>query len=72
MIFILAGNYNQAKKWASTQQLADDEWFSTLDLDELKRASDFHVIVLETAAELPSMLFEKLFNLAHKRGRINR
>lgn len=72
MIFILAGTYSQAKKWATAQHLADDEWFSTLDLDELRRASNFHVVVLDTAAELPPGFFEKVFTLARQRGRINR
>jgi hypothetical protein len=72
MIFILAGTYSQAKKWAAAQQLSDDEWFCTLDLDELKGRENFHVVVLETASELTSIQFEKLFHLAHIRGRINR
>ena len=72
MIFILAGNYSHARKWAATQQLADNEWFSTLDLDELKSRENFHVVVLDTASELPPTQFEKLFSLAHIRGRMNR
>jgi hypothetical protein len=72
LIFVLAGNYNSAKKWAIAQMLADDEWFCTMDLDELKRASNFHVIILESASELPSTFFERLYTLAQSRGRINR
>lgn len=70
MIYILAGTYDHARKWAQAQQLASHEWFSTLDVDELKQRVDFHVIVLDTAAELPSPLFEKLFRLGQIRGRI--
>lgn len=70
MIYILAQSYKDAKRWANTQQLSFDEWFSTLDEDELRRRSDFHVIVLDSAAELPSYLFERLFSVGQKRGRI--
>lgn len=72
MIYILSGNYDQAKKWASSQHLSNDEWFCSLDLDELRQTSNFHVIVLESASELSTLFFEKLFNLAQQRGRINR
>jgi hypothetical protein len=72
MIFIISGNYAQAKKWANAQLLTDDEWFATLDLDELKSRQNFHVIVLESAAELPSPLFERVFRMAQIRGRMGR
>jgi len=72
VIFVIAGNYNSAKKWAIAQSLTDDEWFATLDLEELKKVSNFHVIILESASELPSTFFEKLYTLAQHRGRINR
>lgn len=72
MILIIAGSYNQAKKWAASQQLASDEWFSTLDEDEIKRASNFHVVILESAAELPPMFFERIYTVARTRGRIDR
>ncbi len=72
MIFILAGTYASAKKWAEAQHLSRDEWFSTLDADELKRASNFHVIVLDSAADLSHGFFEKLYTIAHARGRIGR
>lgn len=72
MICIIAGSYSHAKKWAATQQLSDTEWFSTLDMDDLKGRENFHVVVLDTASELPPIFFEKLFNLARLRGRVNR
>lgn len=72
MIFILAGSYGQAKKWAAAQQLGDNEWFSTLDLDDLKGYENFHVIVLDSASELPPAFFEKVYRLAQIRGRMNR
>jgi len=72
MIYILAGNYANAKKWAVAQMLADDEWFSSLDEADLKSRENFHIVVLETASELSPIFFERLFNLANARGRINR
>lgn len=72
MIYILAGNYASALKWAAAQMLSDDEWFSSLDEADLKSRENFHVVVLETASELSPIFFERLFNLAHHRGRINR
>jgi hypothetical protein len=72
MIFILAGTYKHAKTWANAQNLGCDEWFCTLDVDELKQSSNFHVVILESAAELEPNFFEKLYTLAHARGRIGR
>ena len=72
MIFIIAGSHKQAKQFAKTQMLRDDEWVSTLDLDELRQLSNFHVIVANSAQELEPSFFEKLFNLALQRGRIGR
>lgn len=72
MIFLIAGNYDHARKWAEAHQLDSSEWVCTLDLDEIKKMSNFHVIILESASYLPSSFFEKLYNLAKFRGRINR
>lgn len=72
MIFILAGNYASAKKWAIAQMLSDDEWFASLDEEDLKSRNNFHVVILDSAGELSPIFFERLFNLAHTRGRINR
>ena len=72
MICIIAGTYAHAKKWATAQQLSDGEWFATLDIDELKSRENFHVVVLDTASELPPAFFEKVFHMAQVRGRINR
>jgi hypothetical protein len=72
MIFIIAGSYKLAKKWAAAQSFADDEWFCSMDLDEIKNKSNFHVVILESASDIPSPFFEKLYTLAQARGRINR
>jgi predicted O-methyltransferase YrrM len=72
MIFIIAGSYGAAKKWAEGQHLDDTEWFSTLDLDDLKRSTNFHVVVLDSAAELTPIFFEKVWRIAQQQGRIGR
>lgn len=72
MIYILAGTYSHAKKWAHAQQLTDDEWFSTLDIEDLNSRENFHVVILESASELPPAFFEKIYRVAHKNGRMGR
>lgn len=72
MIFIIAGNYAAAKRWAEAQHLDEGEWFSTLDIDDLRTYKNFHVVVLESAAELNPSFFEKIFWMARLRGRIDR
>lgn len=72
MICIIAGNYSQAKKWAASQMLADNEWFYTLEREDILSRENFHIIVLESAAELHPAQFERIYSLAKIRGRINR
>lgn len=73
MICIIAGNYHEAKTWAYGQYLSDEEWFYPSDIDELKVRSNFHVVVIGTAGQnVPPSYFEKIFHLAHERGRVGR
>lgn len=73
MICIIAGNYDEARTWAYGQHLAYDEWFYPADLDELKQRCNFHVVVVGTAGQNVSPgYFEKVFNLAQSRGRVDR
>lgn len=72
MIFILAGTYADARKWAAAQQLSANEWFSTLDVDDIKSRDNFHVVVLDSASELPPNFFERVYTVARLRGRVNR
>lgn len=72
MICILAGAHSHAKKWAYAQQLSDDEWFCPLDETHIYGKENFHVIILDSAADIPSRTFERLYQLAQQRGRINR
>jgi hypothetical protein len=72
MIYLLSGNYEEARKWASSQNLDGEEWFATLDVDELMQRSNFHIIVLPGAQFLSPPFFERLWNTAQKRGRVGR
>lgn len=73
MICIIAGNYDEAKTWASGQHLAKDEWFFPTELSDLNSRENFHVVVVGTAGwNVSPGYFEKVFSLAQVRGRINR
>jgi fructose-1-phosphate kinase PfkB-like protein len=73
MICIIAGNYLEAQRWAYGQQLEDSEWFYPAEPQDLFARSNFHVVVVGSAGQnIPPSYFERVFNLAHKRGRIGR
>lgn len=73
MICILAGNYQEALRYAKGQLLDPDEWFYPTTPDELTTKTNFHVIVVGTAGQnVPSSYFERVLSLAKKQGRINR
>jgi hypothetical protein len=72
MICIIAGNHNEAKNWAFGQQLEANEWFYPGDTQDLYGRENFHVIVVGSSGQLPTSYFEKVFNLAKQRGRMNR
>lgn len=71
MICIIAGNKLEAQRWASGQNLSDDEWFFPYSVDDLERRTNFHVVVVGTAGQnIPPMLFERIYSLAKRRGRM--
>jgi hypothetical protein len=71
MICVLAGNYKEARYWASGQNLEDDEWFYPADENDLSRRKDFHVVVIGSAGDnVPAAFFEKIYQLAKSRGRM--
>lgn len=70
---IIAGNYDEAKTWTRGQQLEDEDWFYPIDEDDLKRRSNFHVLVIGTAGHnVPASYFERIYTLACERGRLGR
>ena len=73
MICIIAGNYQEAETWARGQFLARNEWFYPSDINDLDNHENFHVFVIGTAGlNVPSAYFERLYQTAQTRGRINR
>jgi len=71
MICVIAGNYKEARYWASGQNLEDDEWFYPYDEDDLRRRVNFHVVVIGTAGDnVPPAYFEKIYQLAKSRGKL--
>lgn len=73
MICIIAGNYDEARRWARSQYLDDSEWFFPHDIDDLNSKQNFHVMVVGTAGQnVPPAYFEKVWQLARVRGRMNR
>ena len=73
MICLIAGNYPEAKQWARGQDLDDDEWFMPIDVPELFKRTNFHVLVIGTAGmNVPSSYFEHVYQIAKQQGRIGR
>lgn len=73
MICILARNYLEARRWASSQLLDDSEWFMPADEHELKLHTNFHTVVVGSAGmNTPPSYFNRLLDLAKQRGRIGR
>ena len=72
-ICLLAGNSEEAYRFARSQNLDKSQWFYPKDPNELLFKTNFHVIVVGTAgSNVPSSLFEKIYQLALKRGAIGR
>jgi hypothetical protein len=73
MICIIAGNYEEAYRWARSQMLAVNEWFYPNTVADIKSRENFHVIVVGTAGfSIPSDYFNQIYTLAQQRGRQNR
>lgn len=71
-ICIFARNETEAKKWASSQNLNDEQYFYPHDIKDLYFKTNFHVIVVGVSELEGSSVFEKTYNLALERGRIGR
>lgn len=72
-ICLIAGNSEEAYRFARLQNLSPEQWFYPKDENDLLFRSNFHVIVVGNAGfNFPSHLFERIYNLALQRGRIDR
>ena len=73
MICLIAADYFEAETWAHSQFLAKSEWFYPFDEDDLRRRTNFHVLVVGTAGHnVPHSYFDRIYSLAQQRGRIGR
>jgi len=70
---LLAGNSEEAYRFARLQNLDKDQWFFPKNESDLLFRNNFHVLVVGSAGfNFPSAIFEKIYNLALERGRIGR
>ena len=72
-ICIIAGNEEEAYRFARNQNLSKDQYFYPHNVNDLLFRTNFHVIVVGSAGfNIPSSMFEKIYNLALERGKIDR
>lgn len=71
-ICIFAKSETEAKRWASSQNLNNNQFFYPHDINDLLFKSNFHVIVIGISELEGSFSFEKTYNLALERGKIGR
>lgn len=51
MICLIAGTPTDAKKWARSQNLRDDEWFHPNTIFDIYKKKNFHTIVVNEGIE---------------------
>jgi hypothetical protein len=71
MICLISPTYNQARKWADTQNLLNHEWFYASDETDLLSRMSFHVLVIGEFPEERLSWFEKIYATAKRRGRLS-
>ncbi len=72
-ICILAGDYEEALAFAKTQNIPAECWFYPKTPNELLFISNFYTLVVGTAGfNIPSSIFNEIYSLALKRGKIGR
>jgi hypothetical protein len=72
-ICLIAGNEEEAYRFARNQNLEKDQYFYPHNVNDLLFRSNFHVIVVGTAAmNTPSSFFERIYQTALTRGAIGR
>lgn len=72
-ICLIAADENEAYRFARLQNFDKEQWFYPHSKNELLFKSNFHVIVVGTAGQsVPSEVFEEIYQLALKRGKVGR
>lgn len=69
MICLIAGNYQEARRFARAQLWDDAEWFFPIDENDLMNRKDFHTMVVGTAGQnIPPSYFERILRIAKENG----
>jgi hypothetical protein len=72
-ICLIAGNEQEALNFAKLQSIPRGSWFYPKNINDLLFMSNFYVLVIGTAGQnIPSSIFEKLYQTALVRGQIGR
>ena len=72
-ICLIAGDEQEAYRFARSQSLDRDQWFFPKSINDLLFKTNFHVLVVGTAGQnIPSQLFENIYQIALERGRVGR
>ncbi len=72
-ICLIAGNAEEAYRFARLHNLSCEQWFYPKDVHDLLFRTNFHVLVIGTAGlNFPPSIFEKIYQLALERGKIDR
>lgn len=73
MICLIAASYKNARRWAISQHLEDNEWFYPKSPFDLYSKNNFHTIVVpDGLEEMPNRQLNDLLTVAWKRGKIGR
>lgn len=72
-ICLIAGNQEEAYRYARSQNLSPEQYFYPRDINDLVFKSNFHVLVVGSAGmNTPSSYFNKIYHIAQERGKIGR
>jgi hypothetical protein len=72
-ICVIAGNEEEALAWAKFNNIPRGSWFFPKSINDLMFRSNFYTFVVGTAGQnIPSTIFEKLYQTALQRGQIGR
>jgi len=72
-ICLIAGNEEEALRYAKTQNIPRDCWFYPATVRDLLFRSNFYVLVVGTGGQnVSATAFETLYQLALQRGKIDR
>jgi hypothetical protein len=72
-ICLIAGNSEEALQFAKAQNIPRESWFYPKNINDLLFRTNFYTFVIGTAGQnIPSSIFEEIYQTALRRGRIGR